>query len=103
MKISGCECRPQMRLEHRLLVCAQRSHNPLDCSELARCLLGAQARCLCSNIVCCFSNQSPSFAQVLFRRQDISETNSHDSLSAQFGLCEIRASRSVDSLNNAAV
>ena len=48
-------------------------------------------------------DQFPGFAQMLFRRQNISEADSHYGLSAQFGLCEIRASGSVDSLNYVAV
>src|SRR2546430_14706167 len=56
-----------------------------------------------SNSVCCFSNQLPCLAQMLFRGEHITKANSHHRSAAQFCLRQISASGSIDSLHNFAV
>src|SRR6266576_3575409 len=58
---------------------------------------------LFSQIVGCLPNHFPRLAQMLFGCENISQPNPHNCSTAQFCLCEIRATGTIDALNNFAV
>src|ERR1700687_4852791 len=71
---------------------------PAEPKQRTECPLGTQAACLCS-IRGSFPDHLPRLAQMFFRCEHVTQTNPHHCSAAQFCLCEVGTSGSVDLLH----